>query len=63
MTRGQSGSLLLSLCGSFIHDTSPVCTGARIGSKHDSPGDLVARGLKRPYFTLSYDFTLGPSAG
>src|SRR5207253_658630 len=32
MTRGQSGSLLLSLCGSFIHDTSPVCTGARIGS-------------------------------
>jgi catechol 1,2-dioxygenase len=32
-------------------------------TKHDSPGDLVARGLKRPYFTLSYDFTLGPSAG
>src|SRR5207253_5966762 len=33
MTRGQSGSLLLPLYGSFIHDTSPVCAGARIGSK------------------------------
>lgn len=32
MTQRQSGSLLLSLCGSFIHDTSPVCTGAPIGS-------------------------------
>jgi len=27
-------------------------------TKHDLPADLEERGLKRPYFTLSYDFTL-----
>ena len=32
-------------------------------TKHDSAVDLEERGLKRPYFTLSYDFTLGPCAG
>ena len=30
--------------------------------KHDSPADLEAHGLKRPYFTLSYDFALAPRA-
>ena len=30
--------------------------------KHDSPADLEAHGLKRPCFTLSYDFTLAPRA-
>ena len=28
--------------------------------KRDSPADLEERGLKRPYFTLGYDFTLDP---
>lgn len=30
--------------------------------KHDSPADVEAHGLKRPYFTLSYDFALAPRA-
>lgn len=31
-------------------------------TKHDSPAELAAHGLKRPYFALSYDFTLAPRA-
>jgi catechol 1,2-dioxygenase len=29
-------------------------------AKHDSPADLEVHGLKAPYFTLGYDFTLAP---
>lgn len=32
-------------------------------TKHDSAADLEERGLDRPYFTLVYDFTLGPRVG
>ena len=31
-------------------------------TKHDSPADLEAHGLKRPYFALDYDFSLAPLA-
>ena len=31
-------------------------------TKHDSPADLEAHGLKRPYFALDYEFTLAPRA-
>jgi catechol 1,2-dioxygenase len=31
-------------------------------TKHDSPADFEAHGLKRPYFALDHDFTLVPSA-